>query len=218
MKKRLVIAFALLLLLSTYNPQKLISIKIFDIKEIDVENTLILKDHDIKKNLTYLYNKNLIFLDKLEIEKKLQKIDFIESFKIKKIYPNKLKIKIFEKKPMVILQFKKEKFYISENFELIKFINLENYKDLPLVFGNKEDFKKLYKNLEKINFPSDSIIRYYLFESKRWDLKTYKKKTIKLPSTNYIESLKNYMDVRKKSNYDRYTVFDYRINNQLILK
>ena len=40
MKKRLIIAFALLLLLSTYKSQKLFSIEIFNIKEIKIENNL----------------------------------------------------------------------------------------------------------------------------------------------------------------------------------
>ena len=218
MRKRLVIAFALLLLLSTYNPQKLISIKIFNIKEIDVENTLILKDHDIKKNLTYLYNKNLIFLDKLEIEKKLQKIDFIESFKIKKIYPNKLKIKIFEKKPIFILQHNEEKFYINKNIDLINYLDLEEYKKLPIIFGDKKNFEILYKNLKKIDFPFYLIKNYYLFDLNRWDLETYEKKIIKLPPENYNKSLKNFMILREKNNFDKYKLFDYRISNQLILK
>ena len=218
MKKRLVIALALLVLFSSYKPQNLFTINTFNIKEIKLENTIILKDNDIKKNLTFLYDKNLIFLNISTIQKKLKKIDFIESFKVKKIYPNKLKIKIFEKKPIVILQAKKKRFYISDNFELINYLNLEEYKNLPLVFGNKEDFKILYQNLKKNNFPLNLIKKYYFFESNRWDLETNREEIIKLPTINYIQSLENFIDIKKKKNYDKYKVFDYRIKNQLILK
>ena len=41
---------------------------------------------------------------------------------------------------------------------------------------------------------------------------------IKLPPENYMKSLKNYLVLRNKQNFKKYTVFDYRINNQLILK
>ena len=76
----------------------------------------------------------------------------------------------------------------------------------------------LYKNLEKIDFPFNLIKNYYLFESNRWDLETYEKKIIKLPPENYIKSLKNFISLRKENNFDKYKIFDYRINNQLILK
>lgn len=218
MKKRLVIALALLVLFSTYKPQKLILSSKFNIEEIKIENNFVLNDKEIKKDLAFLYNKNLIFLKISNVAKILKKNNFIDSFEIKKIYPNKLKIKIYEKKPIAILQNKDKKFYISENVNLINFIDLKNYKDLPTIFGNKESFEILFKNLKEIDFPFDLIKRYYLYESKRWDLETYKKRLIKLPAENYTKSLKNFMNLRKENNFDKYEVFDYRINNQLILK
>ena len=220
MKNRLVIAFILLILLSTYKPQKLYLNNTFNIEEIEIEieNNIILKDNEIKINLISLYNKNLIFLKTSNIIKVLQKEDFIKSFEIKKIYPNKIKIKIFEKNPIAILQNNKKKFYLSENIKLINFTDDENFKNLPIVFGNKNDFKVLYKKLKKINFPLETVKSYYLYKSKRWDLKTYKNKIIKLPSNNYTKNLENFINLRKKNNFDKYTIFDYRINSQLILK
>ena len=218
MKKRLIIAFLLLVLLSTYKPQKLFLSTKLNIEEIKIENNSILEEREIKKKLNFLYQTNLIFLKNSEIEKILKKIDFIESFEIKKIYPKKLIIKIYEKKPIAILQHKKDKFYISENINLIDFIVLENYRNLPIVFGNKENFKDLYINLKKINFPLDLIKKYYYYESNRWDLEIYQKKIIKLPTKNYIQSLEKFINFKKENNLDKYQVFDYRINDQLILK
>ena len=48
-------------------------------------------------------------------------------------------------------------------------------------------------------------------------LETFDKKIIRLPSKNYIKSLENYLEIKNKSNFKKYKVFDYRINNQLIL-
>ena len=218
MKKKLVFALLILVLFTTYKPQKLFLNINLNIGEIIVENNLILKENEIKKDLAFLYERNLFFLNTSGIEKVLKKNDFIKSIEIKKIYPNKLKIKIFEKKPILILQNKKEKFFIDEDINLINYLDLEEYKNLPIVFGKKENFEILYRDLKKMNFPIDLIENYYLFESNRWDLKTYKKKIIKLPSENYIKSLKNFIDLRKEKNLDKYKVFDYRIDNQLILK
>jgi cell division protein FtsQ len=218
MKKRLIIALALLVLFSTYKSQKIFSSNKFNVKEIKIENNFILEEEYIKKNLAFIYKSNLIFLNNTQIEEKIKKMDFVESFEIKKIYPDKIKITVYEKKPIAVLQHKREKYYISENIELIKYLDLKNYKDLPVVFGNKENFSKLYKNLKKINFPLDLVTRYYLYESKRWDIETNNQVTIKLPTKNYITALKNYMELRKENNFDKYKVFDYRINGQLILK
>ena len=218
MKKRFGIALVLLVLFSSYKPQKLFLINKFNIKEIKIENNIILKDLEIKKKIDFLYEKNLIFLKNENIKTALRELTFIESFEIKKIYPDKIKIKIFEKKPIAILQNKKKKFYINKKVDLINYTHLENYENLPIIFGNKESFKVLYDNLKKINFPVNEIKIYYLYDSKRWDLETHENKVIKLPYRNYNESLENFMNLRKKKNYGKYKVFDYRVKNQLILK
>ena len=95
MKKRLVIALILLILFSTYIPQKLFLINKFNIEKIEVENNSILKDDEIKEALAFLYHTNLFFLNTSNIEKKLKKKTFLENFEIKKIYTNILKVKIF---------------------------------------------------------------------------------------------------------------------------
>jgi len=218
MKKRTIIAVALLILLTTITSQQKIVFSKFNIITIEIENNSLLQKKDIKKLLLKIYNKNLIFLNNKEIERALMQNSFVESFKIKKIYPNTLKIEIFEKKPIAILLSNKSKFYLSEKIDLIEFINLENFKNLPYVFGNKDDFKIFYDDLNKINFPTDKIKKYTLYETKRWDIETTDKKIIKLPNKDYIESLQSYLNLKNKNEFKKYDVFDYRINNQLILR
>ena len=218
MKNRKVIAVALFILLTTITSQQKLVISKFNLKEIDIENNLLLKDEDIKNLLVPFYNKNLIFLDNKEIQKALTQNSFIDGFKIKKKYPNTLKIKIFERKPIAILYNKKKKFYLSEKIDLIEYKNIQNYQNLPYVFGNKKQFKTLYNNLNKINFPSKKIKKYILYETNRWDLEITNDIIIKLPPNNYIKSLENYLNLSNKNNFRKYKVFDYRINNQLILK
>ena len=83
----------------------------FNLKEVQIENNSILKERDLKKLLIPLYDRNLIFLSYSEIEEALMQNDFIESFKVKKKYPQTLNIKIFEKKPIAIV-FHKKKIFI----------------------------------------------------------------------------------------------------------
>ena len=218
MKKKIILGILLLILFSTIKPNIKFEIPNLNLKKIVIKNNFFSKDKEIKRSLSRFYNKNLVFLKNNDIEQALMKDSFIESFKIKKKYPDTLIIEIFEKKPIAILLSGKNKFYISEKIDLIKFDNIEYFEDLPYVIGNKDDFEKLYKNLKKINFPLDIIKRYTLYNSKRWDLETTNKIVIKLPQKYYTESLKNYLNLRDKNNLKKYKIFDYRLKDQLILK
>tara|TARA_A100001015_G_scaffold7284_1_gene9008 strand:+ start:135 stop:791 length:657 start_codon:yes stop_codon:yes gene_type:complete len=218
MKKRLVIAISLLVLLTTISSHQKFIISKFNLKTIIIQNNLLLEDKDIKNLLIPIYNKNLLFLDNIEVKKILMQNSFIDSFKIKKKYPSTLKIQIFEKRPIAIIFNKKNKFYLSEKIELIEFKNLPNYQTLPYVLGNADNFKIFYTNLKNINFPLDIITKYIFYESNRWDLEIKNNQVIKLPSENYTKSLENYLKLKSKNNFEKYKLFDYRINNQLILK
>ena len=113
MRNRVLIALTLLLLLSTYKLQNNFYFSSrMNIKEIIVENVSVLNTTDIKSKLSFFYDTNFYFLKKTDIQKALEKEDFVESFHIKKIYPDKIKIKIFEKKPVAILQSKKKNFIL----------------------------------------------------------------------------------------------------------
>ena len=69
---------------------------------------------------------------------------------ILKKYPDILKIRIYEKKPIAILIDKKKKYYLSEKIKLIEFINLPISENLPYVLGNKDEFKILHENMVKL--------------------------------------------------------------------
>ena len=218
MKKPIFGLVILLILLTTYIPKFNVNInQNFNIKKIAIENNLILNEEILKKRLSYLYKENLLFLNNTKIQKNLKDETFIRSFLIKKIYPNTIKIIIEEKTPIAILHYKKEKFYISSNGNLIDFIKLDNYKDLPIVFGNGKDFFTFYKDLQNTKFPIKMVRSFYYFESGRWDIIMKNNQVIKLPIKNYLASLENYIFSITNDKFDNHKIFDYRIKDQLIL-
>ena len=218
MKKRPVIAITLFLVLSTVTSQLKIKFPNFNLKKIHVENNLLLEEKVIKKLLVPIYNQNLLFLGNKKIQNLLIQNEFIESFNVRKKYPDTLLVKIFEKKLIAILVYKKRKYYVSDKAKLVKFIKLQKYKDLPYVFGDQDNFRLFYKSLKKINFPLPIITKYTLYESNRWDIETIDKEIIKLPKKKYNKSLRNYLSLRKKNNFKKFKIYDYRIEGQLILK
>ncbi len=219
MKIRILLASVLLLLLSTYNTQKSSNLNSqLNIKKIEIENNQFVDEKIIKKKLSFLYETNLFLLKKKDIELKLKEINFINSFEVKKIYPNKIKIKIYENIPIAIIQNKTEKKFYTNNGKAIDFIKIEEFNDLPLIFGDHRSFSDFHEVLKKVNFPFSEIKKFYLFESQRWDIVTKNNQIIKLPIKNYETSLRNFIDLKDQINFRKYKTFDYRINNQIILK
>lgn len=218
MKNKFIFGFALFLLLTTFISQKEFSINKFKIKEIKVENNEIIKEEELIKDLSFLYNKNIFFLNSFEIKKKLDKKNFIKRLEIKKTYPDKLLIKIFEKEPIAIIINKQGKFFLGKKIELIKFRKIMKYDELPIIYGDIKNFKILFTNLKKINFPFKIIKKFVFFKVNRWDIELEDERLIRLPSKRYNKSLKNFIQIKNNRNFDKYKIFDYRLEDQLILK
>ena len=79
------------------------------IREIHVLNNSFLTKNQVKKDLSFLYEKNIFLLNKKEIINEISQNSFIKSLEIKKIFPNKIQVKVYEKIPIAIIQNKKKK-------------------------------------------------------------------------------------------------------------
>ncbi len=112
MKKSLIGLLILFFFLTTFTPKSDFNFnsKLY-IQKIKVENNSVIEADEIKDKLNFLYKENLFFLNTKDIEEKLESETFIDSFSIKKIYPNTLKLAIVEKRPIAILQNKKKKIF-----------------------------------------------------------------------------------------------------------
>lgn len=218
MTRRFFLGSILLILLSTFVSQNKIIFDRFIVKEIIIKNNEILNDQSIIEDLYFLYNKNIFFLNSYDIKKKLNKKNSIKSLEIKKIYPNKIIIKIFEKEPIAILINNDSKFFLGKKFDIIDYKKIDKFKNLPIIYGDKKNYKELFQNLKSINFPTNLIAKYFLLDSKRWNLELIDQKLIKLPPKDYKKSLKNFLTIKESINFDKYKIFDYRLKNQLILK
>ena len=75
----------------------------------------------------------------------------------------------------------KRKKYFTKKGDVIKFIEMKRFNDLPQCLRGKK-FKIFYENLKNVNFPIEEIKTFYFFESQRWDLVTQQNHTINYPS------------------------------------
>ena len=189
----------------------------FTLKKINIEGISDKLRENIQKDLSYLTNNNLLFVDKEKIKNKLSNIDYIDSFNIFKIYPSELKIKITKTEFIANSYFNGQKFLVGKNG---KFINAKyhNYKkNLPYAYGNY-DAKKLVKLLvamKELNIDITQVKEFYFFESQRWDFVTYDEILIKLPSSDLKKSLKILKEILTKKVKKK--IIDLRVPNQVII-
>ena len=221
MKKFSVILSSVLLIttLTTFNPINFSSnFQLFEIDKIEIRNLKILEEKRIK-NLFYneLYGSSLLILDKKKINSILNDNKLIEYIELKKIYPSKLQIIIHEKETIAIINFKQTKYYLTKSGEEIEFFQNFILEKLPNIFGKQKNFLEVYSALSQLKFPISEIRSFYYFDIGRWDIILNNNKVIKLPVINFVDSLKNYMELNKKINFKKYSIFDYRIKDQLIL-
>tara|TARA_Y100001970_G_scaffold159268_1_gene194827 strand:+ start:15919 stop:16590 length:672 start_codon:yes stop_codon:yes gene_type:complete len=193
---------------------------IFKIENIEIEGLELSNENEIKKKFNKLKNKSIIFIDNENLKNIINNTEFIDSFTLKKIYPNTIKIYIQESKPIAFFIKDKKKYFLLEN-ERVAIVDISHeIKNLPLINGlnNEENFFNFYSNLKSMNFVTESIKEFNYFKVNRWDILLKDGKLIKLPSENYEISINKFLSIYDKHNFKSFKVFDFRTGQQLILK
>ena len=157
-------------------------------------------------------------MKKKEITKVIDRHEFISSIKLKKKYPNTLKIVVTENIPVATEINEKKKYYLTQKGKKISYIDIKIFKNLPVIFGNHKNFSSFFYKLKKSNFNINEIKAFYYFDIGRWDITLKDNRTIKLPKINYEDILTEVNLVLNNSSFSKYKIFDYRIKDQLILQ
>jgi len=220
-KKKYFLYFIIFLLLSTINNLSLIRSKelLSNIKTIEVSGLKNNLNLSIKKNFEFLLNNNIFQIDKELLINKLDFYNYLQNYKVFKIYPSKIIIKLTQTNLLATTIKDNQKYIIGSNGKLINFeiFNLNN--DLPHVFGNfsSEDFISLTKMINQTDLGYKNIKDIFIFPSGRWDIKTKNNITIKLPKEDTKYALIKAQNIIKSNVLNDNNVIDLRIANQVIL-
>ena len=222
MKKKLWIWVPFFIFLSTYSyhDKKSYNEGFFSIKEIEIKGINYVNLKDLKNTLKYIKNKNLIFLKSKDFSEESKKIDFVNSIKIKKMYPNKIIITVLEDAPIgIYFEDSGKKHILLENNKIIKNSNYE-FDNLPEVQGKGalQNYSNFYSNLKKTKLDLNLVKKFNYHNVNRWDLLLVNEKLIKLPPENYEESVAKFLEIYEKSSFEKFKVFDFRVKNELILR
>jgi len=221
-KKSFFLWVLLFIFLTTYNFDFTANIEnsIFSIREIELTGIKNSDENKIKKKLDEFKGKNIILISTKKLKETIKDFDFIREIKIKKIYPEKIKVEINELKPLAIFTNDNQMYLLLEAGKIIEYKEVSDRDSLTLVYGKgaEKNFYILHASLEELGLNKELIKKFDYFDINRWDIVLKDDKIIKLPVDGYEESLKRFLSIYKKENFSNFQVFDFRIKGQLILK
>ena len=215
MKKfyKIIILLIVLIFLTTYNPNEVnISPKknspFFTIQNIEVVNNSLVQISEIKEKLNLIYEKNIFFVKRKDIEEPLKSIDFLEKIEVKKKYPNIIIIKVYETKPIAVLFRKDSKLLLDSSSNLIDLNKKMIIDNLPNIFGDGAEN----------NFPIKKVKNYYYFQIGRWDLELYNGQIIKFPPVKIKEAIQQSIELLNHKDFNNYNIIDLRIHGKIVVE
>ncbi len=227
MKKlyKIILLLAVLIFISTYNPNELGSnfknnYDFFKVQKILVLNNTLVKKNIIKNKLDHIYKKNIFLIKRQDVEESLKEVDFLEKIEVKKKYPNTVIIKIFETKPVGILFKNKDKYIMDNLANLILFYENSKFIKLPNIFGDgaEKDFLNFFDKLNVNKFPKEEIKNFFYFRIGRWDLELVNNKTIKFPHNVKNDVIKKSIELLQRKDFQNYNIIDLRIDGKIIVE
>ena len=221
-KKSFFLWLLLFVFLTTYNFDFKKEIKKFPltIKKIKIEGLKNSNEDKILNSLEIFKGRNIIFFSTNDLNQVIIESEFIKEFKIQKIYPDTIKVTAIEFKPLAIFVQKNKKYIITDGGKKIENYDAEMTNLLPFVYGKNADinFYDFYSVLNNTGFKIDKIKQFNYFHINRWDIILKNDKTLKLPSKNYEKAIMKFLEIYQQKNFINFKVFDFRVNEQLILK
>ena len=171
-----------------------------EFREIFLENIFLIS----QKNFTNILNKN----------------NLIQSFSVKKKYPNLILINVKKANFLAITNINNKKYLVGSNGKLIDYGSINNgKKKLPFIFGKVDysDFIYFKKIVDKSEFNYENITSLYHFPNNRWDIKTKNDILIKLPEKNFLNALNFANKIIYNNKFNSNKVIDLRISNHMII-
>ena len=219
-KKNFLFLFLLIFFLSSINSQLFIKKKesLYNLNSIKVTGLDEQINIEIEKNLNFMKNTNIFFIDKEILKDHIDKYDFIEKYNIFKIYPSKIILEL--KQADFLAQTIKDNkvYFIGSNNNFIEIERFNNYKNLPLVYGKftTEKFISFLKIIRQSKLNYNNIKEIFFFPSGRIDIKNKDNLLIKFPMQNLEEAIIIVNKIIKNKSF-RNNLIDLRVPNQLIL-
>ncbi len=215
--KKLIIYFFLLIIISSINNSDINNFKLDKINNIHITGLGRENNNILFKEIKNLNLENIFFMNKNKIIKLMESNSLIEKYEVYKRYPSTIYINIEKTNFFAKINDNGKTFLIGSNGKLTH--TEKSFNDLPFIFGkpNIEEFLRFKKIIDLSNFSYNEIENLYFFPSKRWDIKLKENILLKLPNSLNNETLNLIYEFLENYSDKKFTVLDYRIENQIIL-
>ena len=194
-------------------------------------------DDDILKNIQF--NESLLSIEPIEIQNQLNNLEYIESSKVSKIYPNTILIEVIENKPLLYFKQNNDLIIIDDKNNFLTVNNkVKQFFKIPIVIISDESnnstklnkldvnlyaeiidmvkysknyFNSLYSDLNKIYISDNDYVLLYKNNTKIYLSKNN--------ATNQIKYLSIFKDtIKNHRTLKNYLYIDFRTENQIIVK
>ena len=217
LSRKILFYIFLIIFLSTFNNKYFSNIALKTVDEITIIGLNDREMQDLLDNLESLNLKNIFFLNKFELVKKLEANKLIENYTVFKNYPSSIEIRVTKTKFLANIFKDGKTFVLGSNGKLIQSVNKDN--NLPNIFGDYDNnsFFNLLKSIKKSKFELSSVKNLYFFKSGRWDIETDKNVIIKLPKESLEDSLNLSLSLLHNKEFKNTKILDLRQDNQVIV-
>lgn len=182
----------------------------------DISHTQLLDKVDVKRGTP------LLAVDTNAIQERIQELPPVAEVSVRRLWPNRLLIKVHERVPIALWQKKQILFPIDKDGVTLTYQRAENFTNLPVVVG--DEAPKLTSDLLKAleNYPEvKSQLKAATYVSgRRWDLHLKSGMLIKLPDGDVNVGLKRLMRFA-----DEHLIFakpiavvDLRLDDRVVIK
>ena len=189
--------------------------KFFIVKKIEVVG---LDERDnllLEKKLKDLIGSNIFTINK-ESFKFIKSENLINSYNIKKIYPNYIKVYIESAVAISVIKYLNELVILGNNGKIIDLESLPS--NIPEVNGTN-NIKKVFETIKiinKSNFNIGNIKKIIFFPSDRIDIILKNKKKIRFPINLTIDNLNLSLQLIEDEVFNASKIIDLRIPNKVI--
>ena len=190
------------------------------INEIKISGLTEKEKIKLTREFKSIFFKNIFLISEKNFTNILNKNNLIQSFSVKKKYPNSILINIKKANFLAITNINNKKYLVGSNGKLIDYGSINNHKKkLPFIFGKVDysDFINFKKIIDKSEFNYESVNSLYYFRSNRWDIKTKNDILIKLPKKNFFKALNFANKIIHNNKFNSNKVIDLRISNRMII-
>ena len=212
--------FSLLFLTTIINKDIISNISyFFIIKNLNIVSETDLLKKKIFSEINFINESNIFFIKKKKLSNKLKNINYIDEFKIKKIYPSSLIVQVKKTNLIGITFINNKQYYVGENGNFISVNSIKIKDKLPFIFGefNIQDFLNLKLKLSDSDIIFSNIKKYHYHKNRRWDLYLNDNVLIQLPNKNIKNAVNLYKKLKTNNEIKPNMIIDLRIPNRIIL-